>query len=345
MTVNTEQDLAPDPGQPGPAASVISWGPTEFPWWLVAMVGIIAFMGIAVLTSEEFREAFDAIVPLPWSWTKGLMLTLFLTFVSFVLATFVGLFIALFRLARYAGRRWYWTVLFVGVALFASLALLASVRSTTPEGGSYVESATTELIIFVVLWLITALAVWRQDIAVVIVRNTAILYIEFIRGIPMLVFIFVIAFVLVPEFTGLLDLRARAINEAVRATVALSLFYAAFIAEVFRAGIQSVPQGQIEAGRSVGLSEPQIMRKITLPQAVRNMLPALGNDLISLMKDTSLVSVLAVSELTHLARLYVGSSFRFREAYFILVILYVTLTLGLSLLLRWYERRISIPGY
>ncbi len=73
------------------------------------------------------------------------------------------------------------------------------------------------------------------------------------------------------------------------------------------------------------------------------MLPALGNDLISLMKDTSLVSVLAVREITQMARLYSGSTFRFRESFFILVVLYVTLTLVLSLLLRWYERRIAIP--
>ena len=130
---------------------------------------------------------------------------------------------------------------------------------------------------------------------------------------------------------------------AVRAAAALSLFYAAFIAEVFRAGIQSVPKEQAEAGRSLGLRDRQIMRRIVLPQAVRNMLPALGNDLISLMKDTSLVSVLAVRELTQMARIYSGSTFRFRESFFILVIIYVSLTLALSLILRWYERRIAIP--
>jgi polar amino acid transport system permease protein len=130
-----------------------------------------------------------------------------------------------------------------------------------------------------------------------------------------------------------------------RVAAALALFYAAFIAEVFRAGIQSVPRTQSEAGRSMGLSEGDITRKIVLPQAVRNMLPALGNDLISLMKDSSLVSVMAVRELTQLARLYSGSTFRFRESFFILMVIYVVLTLGLSLLLRWYERRIAIPGY
>jgi polar amino acid transport system permease protein len=74
------------------------------------------------------------------------------------------------------------------------------------------------------------------------------------------------------------------------------------------------------------------------------MLPALGNDLISLMKDTSLVSVLAVREVTQMSRLYSGGTFRFRESFFILVVIYVVLTLTLSLILRWYEKRISIPG-
>lgn len=75
------------------------------------------------------------------------------------------------------------------------------------------------------------------------------------------------------------------------------------------------------------------------------MFPALGNDLISLMKDTSLVSVLAVRELTQMARLYSGSTFRFRESFFILAVIYVILTLGLSLVLRWYENKVAIPGH
>ncbi len=176
-------------------------------------------------------------------------------------------------------------------------------------------------------------------------RNAAALYIEFVRGIPMLVFIFAIALVLVPDFADLIDQPSRAIPQAVRGGLALSLFYAAFIAEVFRAGIQSVHREQPEAGRALGLTEGQIMRKIVLPQAVRNMLPALGNDLIALMKDTSLVSVLAVREMTQMARIYSGSTFRFRESFFILMVIYVVLTLGLSLLLRWYERKVAIPGH
>jgi polar amino acid transport system permease protein len=176
-------------------------------------------------------------------------------------------------------------------------------------------------------------------------RNLMTFYIELVRGIPMIVFIFFVALVLVPDFANLVDMKSRSISQAWRGAAALSLFYAAFIAEVFRAGIQSVPEGQSEAGRAVGLNERQITRHIVLPQAIRNMLPALGNDLIALMKDTSLVSILAVRELTQMARLYTGASFAFREGFFILMVIYVVLTLGLSLLLRWYEKRISVPGY
>ena len=129
-----------------------------------------------------------------------------------------------------------------------------------------------------------------------------------------------------------------------RGGAALCLFYAAFIAEVFRAGIQSVDHGQVEAGLAVGLSRWQTNRHIVLPQALRNALPALGNDFIALMKDTSLVSVLAVSELTQEARIYSGSSFRIRESFFILAVLYVSLTLLLSLVLQVWEKKLEIPG-
>ena len=175
-------------------------------------------------------------------------------------------------------------------------------------------------------------------------RNISQLYVELVRGIPFIVFIFVVAFVLVPEFTDLFGIPLREFRPVWRGIAALSLFYAAFIAEVFRAGIQSVDVGQREAGRAVGLSEGQIMRTIILPQAVRNMLPALGNDLIALMKDTALLSIIAVREMTQLTRIYTGSTFKIREGYFVLTCFYVVLTLALSLLLRWYENRIAIPG-
>lgn len=251
----------------------------EFPWWLVAMLLIIATLVLAVIFSPDYREAFENIFPWPLRATEGILMTFYLTFGSFIAALMLGLVVGLARVSRNT-----------------------------------------------------------------FLKNAAALYIEFIRGIPMIVFLFVVAFVLVPSFADLINQPSRSFPQAFRGAAALSLFYAAFIAEVFRAGIQSVPREQAEAGRAMGLHENQIMRRIILPQAVRNMLPALGNDLISLMKDTSLVTVLAVREVTQLARLYSGSTFRFRESFFILVIIYVVLTLILSLILNWYERRIAIPG-
>ncbi|MDG2026395.1 MAG: amino acid ABC transporter permease [Acidimicrobiales bacterium] len=169
-------------------------------------------------------------------------------------------------------------------------------------------------------------------------------YIEFMRGMPMIVWIFIVHNVATPEIADLLGIRTRSIPILYRGAAALCLFYAAFIAEVFRAGIQSVDPGQVEAAKATGLSRYRTQRHIVLPQALRNALPALGNDFIALMKDTSLLSVIAVHEVTQQARIYSGSSFRFREAFFVLAVIYVTLTLVLSLLLQWWERRLEIPG-
>ena len=172
--------------------------------------------------------------------------------------------------------------------------------------------------------------------------NLAMYYIEFIRGVPVLVTIFFFSLVVWGQWLSSLGIPVP--SQPVRATMALAFIYAAFIAEVFRAGIESVSTGQREAGESVGLSKRQVMRFIVLPQAIRNIMPALGNDLIALLKDSSLVSILAVRELTQMTKLYTGSTFRFMEGYLVLTGFYLVLTISLSLLLRWYERRIQVPG-
>ena len=179
----------------------------------------------------------------------------------------------------------------------------------------------------------------------VVVRNVATLYVEIVRGIPMLVLIFFIALVGVPALTSLIQrtgigtLQNNEIPMNLRAIVALSFTYGAFTAEVFRAGIQSIGKGQMEAARSQGMSYWQAMRYIILPQAVRNVLPALGNDFISMLKDSSLVSVLAVRDITQVARLYAGQTFRFPEAYTTLAAMYLTMTVVLSLLVKALEKR------
>ncbi len=194
----------------------------------------------------------------------------------------------------------------------------------------------------------------------VIFNNLARLYVEFIRGIPMLVLIFFIAFVGVPAaisllnslglllarigLSGLGDSLIRFNNEgfsmSVRAIIALAVTYGAFLAEIFRAGIQSIGKGQMEAARSLGMSYGQAMRYVILPQAIRNVLPALGNDFVAMVKDSSLVSVLAVRDITQVSRLYAGSTFRFREAYVTVSMMYLTITIVLSLLVQTMERKL-----
>lgn len=194
----------------------------------------------------------------------------------------------------------------------------------------------------------------------VFIRNLATLYVELVRGVPILVLIFYIALVAVPDTVGMFKtlgawlssiglnsiggpiagLNNDAVPLNLRAIIALSVTYGAFLAEIFRAGIQSIGRGQMEAARSLGMSYGQAMRYVILPQAIRNVLPALGNDFVSMVKDSSLVSVLAVRDITQVARLYAGRTFRYREAYTILAILYLGMTLVLSFLVRILERRL-----
>lgn len=194
----------------------------------------------------------------------------------------------------------------------------------------------------------------------ILFNNLARLYVELIRGIPMLVLIFFIALVGVPLLVdGLNALGAwfiaiglhalgeplgafgnKALTMNTRAIFALSITYGAFLAEIFRAGIQSIGRGQMEAARSLGMSYGEAMWHIILPQAIRNVLPALGNDFVAMVKDSSLVSVLAVRDITQVSRLYAGSTFRFREAYITVSVMYLSLTVALSLLVQVMERRL-----
>ncbi|MFQ5419920.1 MAG: amino acid ABC transporter permease [Anaerolineae bacterium] len=197
----------------------------------------------------------------------------------------------------------------------------------------------TTLVAFLIAMTLGLLAGLGRISHNIFIRNLATTYVEFIRGVPTLVLIFTLAFVLVPETAKALGVENN-IPQNNRAIIALAVIYGAFLAEIFRAGIESIPKGQMEAARSLGMNYGQAMRHIILPQAIRNISPALGNDFIAMLKDSSLVSVLAVRDITQQARLYAGSSFRFRETYLVLTFLYLTMTLTLSLLLRWYERRI-----
>ncbi len=116
--------------------------------------------------------------------------------------------------------------------------------------------------------------------------------------------------------------------------------YAAFIAEIFRAGFQSVDIGQIEAAKTLGFTRLQRFRLIVFPQAMRVIFPPLSNDFVSMVKDSSLVSVLGVADITQMAKVYAAGSFRFFETYSIVTYIYLLLTITLSLSLRGIEARL-----
>jgi glutamine transport system permease protein len=160
------------------------------------------------------------------------------------------------------------------------------------------------------------------------------IYITFFRGTPMLVQIMLIHFAVVPLFTGETNAIAAAI-------LTLSLNSAAYIAEIFRAGIQSIDKGQMEASRSLGMTHVQAMRYVILPQAFKRMIPPLGNEFIVLIKESSLASLVAAPELMYWGRAMQGQYFRVWEPYITAALIYLVLTLSLSFVLSRLERRLA----
>jgi polar amino acid transport system permease protein len=170
-------------------------------------------------------------------------------------------------------------------------------------------------------------------------RNTvlytiATVYVEIIRGVPLLVIIIYAQFVVAPVL-------GTNRNPVLSGIMALSIGYGAYLAEVYRAGIESIERGQMEAARSLGMSYGQSMRHIILPQAIRRVLPPLGNDFIAMLKDSSLVSAIAVNELTKLGQIEAARTFNTFRTFNAVAILYLILTLLLSLGVRVIERRTS----
>jgi polar amino acid transport system permease protein len=180
-------------------------------------------------------------------------------------------------------------------------------------------------------------------------------YVEIVRGIPMLVVLYYIAFVGAPalidalNFVGrpliqagvMQELSVRQVDFTIRAILALAVGYSAFISEIFRAGIQSVERGQTEAALALGMSDAQAMRRVILPQAVRNVLPPLGNEFVAMLKDSALVSVLGVQDITQLGKVYSASTFKFFQTYNTVAFLYLVMTIGLSLAVGALERRLA----
>lgn len=168
------------------------------------------------------------------------------------------------------------------------------------------------------------------------------LYIDIVRGIPMIVLIVFIGLILPGELGKLgflLEPSNRFLRDLQRGTLAVGFAYAAFMAEIFRAGIQAVPKGQLEAARSLGLSGMQTVRYIVLPQALKIVIPPLGNEFIAMFKDTALVSVIGTQDIFRLAREFAAARLNNIPPFNTAAVIYIMLTLGASSILKGLERR------
>jgi His/Glu/Gln/Arg/opine family amino acid ABC transporter permease subunit len=250
----------------------------DFPYWLVALIAIGAWLFYLALSNGVYAQALSTL-------SKGIWMTIFVTLVGFSLAALLGLGLAVATLSRF-----------------------------------------------------------------LVLRQAARLYIEVVRGIPIIVLLLYIAFAAAPVavaawnwLTGPLGfdpLRTRDLSLLWRAIIALTIAYSAFIAEVFRAGLQSVHAGQIEAAKALGLSGWHRFRFVVFPQAFRMILPPLGNDFVAMVKDSSLVSVLGVADVTQLGKVTAAGNFRYFETYNLVALIYLTMTITLSLVLRRIEVRL-----
>lgn len=226
------------------------------------------------------------------------------------------------------------------VAFFGAIACIAYLVIAKPDpyveilkflpDGIYVTFKVTCLSIVFALFigLFTGLGRISKN---KLINGAASLYVEVIRGIPLLVQLFYIYYAL-SKFVHVPDMAS--------AVIAMAVCYGAYMGEIFRAGIQSIPKGQSEAARSLGMTPAQSMFHVILPQAVKTILPPVGNEFVALLKDSSLVSILAVADLLRRGREYASESFNYFEAYTVIALVYLVITLFLSKLISIMEDKI-----
>ena len=240
----------------------------------------------------------------------------------------------------------------LSLALVGTLALLLTgcsaewgwyvVNPTTPAGSANLKFllsglyytillSFTAILISIVVGLLIALPGLSSKRGLRRFNRT---YVELVRAVPILVLILWV-------YYGLPQVAGISISVFWAGVIALALSDSAFEAEIFRAGIQSINKGQYEAAHSISLSYADAMRFVILPQAIRRILPALGNQLVYMLKMSSLVSVIGMQELTRKANELVVTEYRPLEIYTVLVLEYLALILLVSALVRWFERRMQ----
>lgn len=232
-----------------------------------------------------------------------------------------------------------WRISFVGAILILVYLALSQpdpyyeILRFIPDGILVTFQVTVCSIFFaLILGLITGLGRLSRNR---VINSAASIYVEVVRGIPLLVQLFYIYYAL-GRFVRLPDMVA--------AVIAMSVCYGAYMGEVFRAGIESIHKGQTEAARSLGFNQAQTMRYVIIPQAWRTILPPVGNEFIALLKDTSLVSILAVADILRRGREFAAESFAYFETYTVIALVYLIITLILSKLVSHLEERYNHYG-
>ncbi len=308
--------------------------PTETPVKVETSTPTIAGTGepgSMVIVYDDFSHDLGRIARRIWD-ADGVFLTIRVTLVAFSAALILGLLCGLMRvsdsspdLTIKAGRR-----LLIGLGVSALLvAVVPAWRGLTS------------------ILLVLAITEGVMFILPVMPYTLSTLYVEIVRGVPMLVTILYMGFAVTPALrsasqhwsTGEIDLRGLP-----AAVIGLAFGYGAYLSEIYRAGIQSISKGQMEAARSLGMSYFQAMRHVILPQAIRVVLPPLGNNFIAMLKDSSLISVIALPEVLQQGRLWISRNFRAFEGFNSVAMLYLVMTLILSLLVRFVERKSALPG-
>jgi len=275
-----------------------------FPYWFLFLVILGVLLAISILTDAVYSNIFNQLI-------DGLVMTLFVSISAYVSALMVAMAVGI-------------------------------IRSNPPEPPQSRQTFTRGLLRFLRIAL----------------YNVCTVYVNVMRGVPILIVLLVTAFIVVP---ALRDVLNESLLEGLRSTlgnpdipdiiwrgsspmtaiVALGATYGAYMSETIRAGIQSIPKGQFEAAYSVGMTYWQTMRSIVLPQAFRNVLPPLGNDFVAMIKDSSLLAFLGIRDVTQIAKLSSGRSFRYVETYAVTAYIYLALVIIASSLVNILEDTIN----
>ncbi len=250
-----------------------------------------------------------------------------------------------------------WWLLFLGVVAITALLMIQKPDPYRRIVVFLLDGVRVTLSITVVSFLLILLAGLVGGLGRVsknrLVSGIASLYVELIRGIPLLVqlmFIYYASPIILRDIGERLigispGIAARLINVQlnpyIAAVAGLTICYGAYVSEIFRAGIEAIPKGQMEAARSLGMNYFQSMRFVILPQAVRIILPPVGNEFVALLKDSSLVSVVAVADMTRRGREFMSKTFMPLETWLMVALLYLVMTLFFSRIVAYTERKTS----